>query len=86
MKQVILAVALIGLTASAYANDNKYAGRCAALHLAMENTTLARIAMNHATNKGQMQVAAREWMDRLSRDKDGAVKSAVMACQFLGVK
>jgi hypothetical protein len=86
MKKVILAVALIGLTASAQANDNKYAGRCAALHLALNNTTLARIAMNHATNKGQMQVAAREWMARQERDQAGAVKSAVMACQLLGIK
>ena len=71
--------------ATVFAGKNEYAGRCAALQLQVGNSSTARVAMNVATNKGEMQIAAREWMSRLARDEKGAVKSGVMACQLIGI-
>jgi hypothetical protein len=85
MKQMIMAIVLCTVTATAYA-DNTYAGRCAALNLQLGNTSTAKVAMNVADNKGKMQIAARKWMDRLGRDEKGAIKSGVLACNLIGIK
>ena len=83
---LILSVTTITAQATVFAGKNEYAGRCAALQLQVGNSSTARVAMNVATNKGEMQIAAREWMSRLARDEKGAIKSAVMACQSIGIK
>ena len=83
---VLATAAMTAQSQTIFRGDNEHAGQCAALNLQLGNTSNARVAMNVATNTGKMQIAAREWMARLQRDEQGAIKSAVMSCKLIGIK
>jgi hypothetical protein len=82
MKSVILACS-IAVSGIAHADISKEAGRCAAYMLLVKKSNEdARIAMNHAENKGKMQVAANQWVDLAQSNPSEAVKQAQMACIY----
>ena len=82
MKKVLIA-GLIAVSGLAHADISQEAGRCAAYMLLVKKSNEdARIAMNHAENKGKMQVAANKWVDLAQSNPSEAVKQAQMACIY----
>jgi len=82
MKKVFIA-GLIAVSGLAHADISREAGRCAAyMMFVKKNNEDARIAMNHAENKGKMQVAANRWVELAQSNPKEAVQQAQYACIF----
>lgn len=82
MKKILIA-SLIAMSGIAHADISQEAGRCAAYMLFVKkNNESARIAMNHAENKGKMQVAANRWVELAQSNPKEAISQAQMACIY----
>ena len=83
MKKAMIVVGLMVVSGTAFANISKSAGICGAYQLFVaKDEHKARMAMNHAENKGIMQVAANKWVETVQKDPARAVQQAQMACIY----
>ena len=86
MKKTLFVALMVVAGFAQAAGKNEYAGRCGAMMFNAGIDSKARMAINVATNKGEMQIAANEWMSRYNRDPKGAVESGARACYLIGIK
>jgi len=81
MKKAVIILALATTAITAHAQDiSQSAGICGAYYYAKNDMYNAKLALQHAENRGKMQVAAQKWIKLAQENPKAAYQEAAYSC------